>query len=428
MERFEMACVKNARHFRFWGKLSLVSLSLAEQILLSAWLPTEASRMRLRHLLTEHADRLDWSALLARAEASYAVPLLRYNLAQCGLLVGLPEAVQGQLETSCQTWAARHLAYVHEAERLCGALFAAGITAIPLKGAALMLGGYYPQAGLRPAVDLDLLVEQLRITEAERVAQNCGYEVLPGRTLARPRQRLANELNHTAVRRGPNGLLLELHTRAFHHVRTARDFGFAEINARAQAVTSAPIHLPASADLALHLMHHTLVDLQSTPAILRTLADLHFILWRDSGAKEALLELGRTFGLSGTISSALQAQQLLATGDVTELERAFQRRDGCALLLETALLEEPLALADAARLFEYFDLSRAPLRRLGNLFSLLLTNRAHLAQLYGEPAYRNPTLHYLRRPYDLLRKFNWASLQPSTLRRVRRLRKLASQR
>ena len=407
-----------------------VSLSLAEQILLSAWLPTAASQMRLHQLLTNQSSQLEWYALIERAEFNYAVPLLRYNLAQSGLLSGLPETARRQMEESSQTWAARHLACVHETERLCVALSAAGIKAIPLKGAALMLGGYYPQVGLRPAIDLDLLVDPARLADAEQIAQICEYDVLPGRTHARARQRLANELNHAAVRRGPNGLLLELHTRAFHYVRTGRDFSFAEISQRAQLTTSptgASLYLPASADLALHLVHHTLVDLQSTPAILRTLADLHFILLRDGAAKEQLLALGRAFGFSGTISTALQAAHLLATSDLVGIERALQRGDGCALLLETALLEKPLPLADAARLFEYFDLSRAPLRKLGNLASLLFTNRAHLAQLYGESALHKPTAHYLRRPFDLLRKFNWASLQPSTLRRVRRLRKLTSQ-
>lgn len=408
-----------------------MSLSLAEQILLSAWLPTAASQTRLRQLLTEQSARLDWRALVERAEFNYAVPLLRYNLAQSNLLSGLPEATQRQMEESCQTWAARHLAWVHEAERLCAALSAAGLTAIPLKGAALMLGGYYPQAGLRPALDLDLLVDPVQLAEAERIAQVCGYEVVPGLTQARPRQRLANELNHAAVRRGANGLLLELHTRAFQHVRTGRDFGFTEINRWAQlsaTATGATLRLPSSAALALHLVHHTLVDLQSTRALLRTLADLHFILSRDGAAKKQLLELGHAFGFSGAIVAALQTERLLATCDLAELEQALQHSDGCALLLETALLAEPLHLAEAARLFEYFDLSRAPLRKLGNLGSLVFTNRAHLAQLYGESAQRQPALHYLRRPFDLLRKFNWASLQPGTLRRVRRLRKLASQR
>ncbi len=405
-------------------------MSLAEQILLSAWLPTVASQMRLRQLLIERSIQLDWQALLERAEFNYAVPLLRYNLAQMELLSSVPEAAQRQVEESSQTWAARHLACVHEAERLCVALSAAGIKAIPLKGAALMLGSYYPQAGLRPAIDLDLLVAPAQLAAAERIAQSCGYGVLPGRTQARPRQRLANELNHAAVRRGPSGLLLELHTRAFHYVRTGRDFGFAEIGQRAQPTTTttgASLYLPSSADLALHLIHHTLVDLQSTQAILRTLADLHFILLRDDAAKEQLLRLGHDFGFSGTITTALQTERLLATSDLVEIERALQRRDDCALLVETALLEKPLPLADAARLFEYFDLSRTPLRKLGNLASLLFTNRAHLAQLYGESARDKPTVHYLRRPFDLLRKFNWASLQPGTLRRVRRLRKLTSQ-
>lgn len=390
-----------------------MSFTLDEQILLSALLPTEASRSRLRQLVRQD---LDWLALVARAEAAYIAPLLRFNLVHSGCLTHLPAAAQQQLEQSSQTWAARHLAYVHEAERLCAALAAAGITTFPLKGAALMLGGYYPQAGLRAAVDIDLLVDPARIAAAEAVAEACGYTVEPGRTKARPRQRLPNELNHVAARRGPGGMLLELHTRAFHAVRVGRDFGFAESQ---RGTGNSP-----AACLALHLVHHTLVDLQSTHAILRTLADLHFILARDRSVAGPLRPLADEYGFRGAVEAALQAACLLAQGDLAELKQAGRRADACGLLLETALLEKPVGLAATARMLEYLDFSRAPLRKLGNLGALVFTNREHLAQQYAGPGML--AWRYLQRPFVLLRKFNWVSLRPGNLRRVWRWRKLSA--
>lgn len=389
-----------------------MSFNLVEQILLSALLPTEASRHRLRQLIQQDVD---WLALVARAEAAYIAPLFRFNLAQSGCLAQLPLTTQTQLEQSSQTWAARHLAYVHEAERLGAALQAAGITTFPLKGAALMLGGYYPQAGLRPAVDIDLLVDPARIAEAEAVAEACGYAVEPGRTKARPRQRLPNELNHVAPRRGPSGLLLELHTRAFHAVRVGRDFGVAEMCEAGRT--------PA-AYLALHLVHHTMVDLQSTHAILRTLADLHFILHRTGDVTSQLRELADSYGFRGAVEAALQAERLLAASDLLGLQFAGARTDDCTLLLKTALQEQSKGLAATARLVEYLDFSRSPLRKLGNLGALLFTNREHLAQQYaaeGSLAWR-----YVQRPFVLLRKFPWASLRPDNLRHVWRWRRLTA--
>lgn len=396
----------------------------AEQFLLSAGLSTPASQSRLREVLT---TQLEWPALVQRAEAHYLTPLLRFNLSQLDCLSQTPANIQTQLETASQTWAARHLAYVHEAERLLVALSAAQLPALPLKGAALMLGGYYPQPGLRPAVDIDLLVEPAHIAAAERVAEACGYVVAPGRTQARPRQRLANELNHVAPRRGPGGLLLELHTRAFEFVQTGGACSFAEMAQQATLVSTATgaYWQPAPAALALHLVHHTLVDLQSTRAILRTLADLHFIWQRAPQSQAELRELAASFGFGGAVEAAIQAENLLANATLPELVAALTRTDARGLLLETALWEAPFDLADAARLVEYLDLSRQPLHKLGNLLALLFTNRAHLAQLRGQTPQQVRSWHYWRRPLELLGKFNWASLRPVQLRRVWQMRKLA---
>ena len=138
-----------------------MQLNPTDKLLLSALLPTEASAARLRQLLESlpgQPDEIDWSAAVHRADLHHIASLFRFNLARSSALDLLPKEPQDQLRNISQTWAARHLAYVSEAARLVAALAGEGIAAIPLKGAALMLGGYYPQAGLRAATDIDLLV------------------------------------------------------------------------------------------------------------------------------------------------------------------------------------------------------------------------------------------------------------------------------
>lgn len=282
-----------------------------------------------------------------------------------------------------------------------------------------MLGGYYPEAGLRAALDIDLLVDPARIERAEAVAEECGFLEMPGRRDLRPRQRLENERNHHWPRRGASGLVLELHHRAFNFVKGGRDLGFDELQDRA-VVKPDGLLLPSASDLALHLIHHTIVDLQSTHAILRTLADLYFIFTREPQAREEVEVRAREFGFASAARLANQALRLLAEGGIDEAAD----REEVALLLETALIESPAAVAEAARVFEYLDLSRHPIRKIGNLLSLVFTSRSHLEQLYGETKQRNVFWNYAWRPIDLMRKLNWAGLSLENLRRVRRLRKI----
>ncbi|MGE0132485.1 MAG: nucleotidyltransferase family protein [Blastocatellales bacterium] len=402
-------------------------MSPTDKLLLSALLPTEASRERARQLIAENASEIDWAAFTRRANFHHTAALSRFNLALAGLSDCPPAQFRSELDEISRAWAARHLAYVSETARLVAALSDAGIVALPLKGAALMLGGYYPQAGLRAALDIDLLVDPERAPLAEQVARDCGYAEIPGRRDVRPRQRLENERNHSWPRRGPSGLILELHHRAFHFAKGARDFGFDELLARARRRrpddASSPL-LPSPADLALHLIHHTIVDLQSAHAILRTLADLHFIFAREPQSREEMKEQARQLGFAGATQSAVRLLRLLEEGTMIQLDEAAP--DGeIELLLETALMESPGMVAEAARLFEYLDFSRRPIKKLGALFSLLFTSRAHLENLYGEPKRGSVYLNYLRRPFDLMKRFNWRSLSPATMRRVWKLRRMS---
>jgi len=404
-----------------------VNWTVTDKLLLSSLIPSEASYVRLRRLLSQPTGAVDWAAVVRRAQGHRTAALLRFNLARAGALDGLPPPERARLEQESHEWAARHLAYLSEAARLIAALAANSITAIPLKGAALMLGGYYPQAGLRAAIDLDLLVEPGQLDRAERIVSECGYVEVGEPNRARARQRLPNELNDLPPRRGPSGLILELHRRAFHNTYCGRDFGFAEMRGlatRRPTTVGTTLLLPAAEDLCLHLVHHTMVDLQSTQLILRTLADLYFIAQCEPGVSERLQQRADEVGLGRAARLASKALRLVAGGTLEELE-GLPSSSEVALLLDTALLESPGPLAEAARLFEYFDLRRRPFAKLGNLLALVFTSRQHLAQLYDAPATGRIYAHYLRRPFDLLRKVNWASLAPANLSRIVKLRKIA---
>ena len=398
-----------------------------DKFLLSGVLPVEAGYRRLRDLLDQSAEPIDWSAISRRADFHQAAPLLRFNLFKSKIITRVPESLRTELEGSAQIWAARHLAYVNEAGRLIAAFRTAGIDSIPLKGAALMLAGYYPQAGLRTAQDLDLLIDPARIEEADSIADKLGYRELPGRRAIRSRQRLANEVNHLWPRRGNSGIILELHHRAFQFAQNERDLTYHEIRSGAFEKTlpdGGIVLLPSPFDLALHLIHHTMVDLQTTHAILRTFADLHFIFSRNPDVKTAMLTMAHEFGFGGVARPAIEALNLLSECDLKALDPQKIPSDQ-AILLETALCESPLELAETARLLEYFDFKRRPARKLANLLSLVFTSRSHLNQLYGGESGDSAVTSYLRRPFDLMKKFNWKSLRPKNLIRVRRLRRMA---
>ncbi|NDD64833.1 MAG: hypothetical protein EBZ36_12810, partial [Acidobacteria bacterium] len=257
------------------------SLSTTDKLILSGLLPTEASRRRLHRIVREQADGIDWGQIQERGRYLLVLPLLRYNLARTDSLALIPADLQETLREAAETWAAREMGAVSEARRLIVLLQAHGIQAIPLKGTALMLGGYYPQPGLRPALDIDLVVPPEQVETADLLLARHGYSPLPGQRVLRQRQRLPNERNHLWPRRSPRGMVIELHHRAFHYSDGDRDFTYDQIWRAAKSIDASFLPLPAPGDLAFHLIHHTLVDLQSGHAILRTISDLFFLFRHD---------------------------------------------------------------------------------------------------------------------------------------------------
>lgn len=327
------------------------------------------------------------------------------------MLDAVPQPESARLETESHAWAAKQQVYGLEAKRLMQALQARGIPSLPLKGAALMLGNYYPRPGLRVAVDIDLLVALNDAEEAFTIAQGCGFEPYSVPKPVRVPLPLAHELRHLPIMRGPSGVLMELHYRAFHDVRTGRDFDFTDMMPRATPRDG--FMLPAVEDVALHLIHHSIVDLSSAYTSWRTLADLHFLFAAEPPARERLLARAAEFQLHSAASLALETVQVLAAGC------AEQSNAKVRLLLETAIGDSLAGTMEAARLFEYLDLRQQPLAKLQHLYALLTAAKTGSNMVAAQrPASK------LKRAVILLRNFHWRGVTFADVRRVLALRKV----
>jgi Uncharacterised nucleotidyltransferase len=379
------------------------NFTFSERLLLTALLPNESSQQLLSELLTVSANEIIWEDFFRLCPAKGLSALVRYNFSLRQNLANIPVKQRDELENSSHIAAAKHLLSISEIKRLTAIFQAEKIDSIPLKGAALMLGNYYPKPGLRSVIDLDLLIDPAQTEHAFAVALANGFrlEPIPPSRAAQP---LSHELRHLPLLRNEKGLLLELHFRAFHSLRANRDFAMQDMMPR--TVLSDEIYLPSAEDLGLHLIQHTVADLTSANSILRTLADLYFITQKDAAAFEKIKIRAKEFDLSKAVTLAFKALTAIESNDYSDHEVKF--------FVQTALAENSAGMMETVRLFEYLDLREAPVHKLKHLLSLAR----------GRKQNDSPALQEKSSVFSMIKKFNWKALRIKELRRIARLRKM----
>jgi hypothetical protein len=209
--------------------------------------------------------------------------------------------------------AQRELVIIH---RLLGT---AGIPYIALKGAYLAFHAY-PQAGLRPMRDVDILVPHEHAIEAYQLLLDHGAKRID-RYQGNPEAALTIGHHHLPPIVSSNGeITLEVHSHLFHdegpggRPDLAADSGFWE-RGIVQEVGGEMVRFPAPADQLLHLIVHAVYDHQfnNGPLLISDLAyliDRHPIDWpafwqlaermgRTRGALLALLFMEACWGSKG---------------------------------------------------------------------------------------------------------------------------------
>ena len=320
-----------------------------------------------------------WDALDAMAQEHRLQPLLAWQFERAGGAWPAPEAI-------AQGW--------REARRLAGVLALAQGAALRLAADSLARAGIpfmvlkgprlawrcYPEPGLRPMRDLDLLVPHDAVLRAADVLAAAGFS--HGRGEAVLAEALAEDKHLPAMAHAGLGVEVELHHRLSDlpggHAYRVPQLDPAAALARREQVTLSGVILPAQppADLLAHLMVHALYGhrLDCGPLVL---ADLHYLLATepvDAGALRRLAEQG----------GWLRGAELLLA-----LTRRYFGPQPLALGAEPP--EEMLAAAEDALLQ---DLSR---RRHAIMMSDLLAARSPAAFIAGVTKRLSPPEHVIAR-------------------------------
>ncbi len=116
----------------------------------------------------------DWQALVTEAHSQGVAPLVYWKLSQAGNLSFLPDFARSELRAAyAATWMINQK-ILQELEVLAHLFDKAGIPTVVLKGACFALT-IYPDIGLRPMGDLDILVPRVKLDQAVQIANNLGY-------------------------------------------------------------------------------------------------------------------------------------------------------------------------------------------------------------------------------------------------------------
>ncbi|MGE5463372.1 MAG: nucleotidyltransferase family protein, partial [Syntrophothermus sp.] len=121
----------------------------------------------------------DWRLIVQRAIAGDVAPQLYFALIKSGGMAYIPRREQKHLRAIYVSTRMKNEQSLCELERLAGLFEQAGIPVVALKGSCYALT-VYTDIGLRPMVDVDLLVPASVLEEAMQIVWNSGYrEVLP---------------------------------------------------------------------------------------------------------------------------------------------------------------------------------------------------------------------------------------------------------
>lgn len=259
-----------------------------------------------------------WRYLARLTEAEGVAPLAYARLLALGEAARLPDSIRQRLSGAYYNTSAQNSLMLRELGEVLGALAEAEIPAVVLKGASLALT-VYPDPGLRPMGDLDLLIAESQVESATRLMLARGYriqepEILPG---------INRELVHAAhLQGGPAGRVeLELHWNLIAGAADQRavpsDWFFAQTAPFILPFSPPParpyLHLHPAAHL-LYLAAHQRLRHGDVPARLLWLYDVDQLIRRFEIDWNSVLEQAGVFGWEQALADVLaQAAHTLET-------------------------------------------------------------------------------------------------------------------
>lgn len=175
---------------------------------------------RLQGLKGDSFSAGKWSALAHWAHREGVGPLLYRSISGSGKFSSLPADTRDSLRLMYAGTSIRNHIIFKELEMLARVFQKAGIAVVVLKGASLALT-VYPDIGLRPMGDLDLLLPKEKLAEAVEIAKSLGYQIAQPEASAGLRDLFNHEI--CLQKSGEYPITLELH----HSLVSGKSFSYA---------------------------------------------------------------------------------------------------------------------------------------------------------------------------------------------------------
>jgi len=324
-------------------------------------------------------DDETWRDLLVRAKLQGLSPLLYAALETHGF-VNVPafvvEALQDIYRKSALAAAVAH----HEMETLVAQLAEQGIDVIVLKGAALSKW-LYPQPGLRPFGDLDLLIHPTDRAAVSSLLNTCKYQEVNGMSVMYQSTFACETLfNRTIPPRQSVDLHWQILNRQFYRRRMRLDWFWEHTQPLISGPVTGRMFDPTaqSVYLALHLgLHHgnapRLIHLYDLALLIHKYKEV--VDWQ--AAASYVQETGIAYPIDHIFRQTCAAWQIAPAPETLSLfrPRAFHFSEFVAFQFATAIHSGPTVLMDA------FNIGGAR-NKLRLALALLVPDAAYMRQRY----------------------------------------------
>lgn len=299
----------------------------------------------------------DWDALLAIAVEHRLLPLMHARLRDSGTDWLVPKPVRQACADAFRQQSLRAMMALRTLAQCLRALSPHGIRVVALKGAWLAFEAY-PQPGLRPLRDIDLLVDRAEARKAFGILVEAGLQPVFGE-IGDLEAFMAIKHQLPALWCPDNGVCVELHHRCFHGGDNEPDLSddpAFKAHLVEGAVGGSAVHYMGREHLMLHLIVHSAMDhmFDNGPLVMPDIAMLlatgpfdWTLFWglaaRFDAVAAAILVLSmceRNWGVTGI---EWQAHQARASAIPASLVTS-------ATLLSLRPIDRSGALAHAARL------------------------------------------------------------------------------
>ena len=150
----------------------------------------------------------EWNLAIYRAQMEGVAPLLYWAFFRANLLSSLPSDAQNFLRLIYASTRMQNQMIFTDLASLSHPFQEAGIPLVVLKGACFALT-IYPDIGLRPMGDLDILVPASQLADAVHIAKSLGYEAAVPEAAPGLRDLMSHDVY--LKKTGSQSLILEIH-------------------------------------------------------------------------------------------------------------------------------------------------------------------------------------------------------------------------